>query len=250
MITTEEQDRFSSPRMTLDNNGNLQTPEDFDLVSVRDIEDDSLQKILDMYYPPGYNFEITKKEAKELMTKIGYVIFGDRSTIPMICNPDTCVRKETCPLVQSKVPPALMICPLEAMQLQAGYNKYASELEVDKDKSYVEHKQVISIMEFEILMDRCKADLAKNGLTVEKVTGTDNKGNPTISIDINPTYNIYYKLNQQKSLILKELVATRESRAKLQQKPNDPSKAAARRSQKIKEILVVASQDNDEFIEG
>jgi len=220
-------------------NSELANVSDNQMVSVRSLKIPKLQKLLKEYYPDGFDFNLTPVQAKKINKGLMKLVSGTGTSIPLICRGVECPYTSKCILYQNSIAPIGFDCPLERIYIDAHIKFYIEELNIEWDTSIIERGQVLRIIESDILSMRASNYLATKDWYFESVVGIDDEtGKPITNPAIHPAFDLKERCQNIKSKILKELVATRESAAKVYDiKTKDSTTITAETIQKAENIL-------------
>lgn len=138
---------------------------------------------------------------------------GFLASIPLQCKGSDCIFAWVCPLEQQGIAPVGSSCPIETVQIQEIFRAYCKELEVDMN-SMVEISMVRELVDQEIQTMRKSNALSLEGFITNNVIGVNPKGEVMYRKELHPAVSLEDKLHKRKSELRKELLATREARAK------------------------------------
>lgn len=156
-------------------------------------------------------WDYDRKEKVKEITGDSRIIHSRVASIPMSCRGSQCPMAKTCPLYKEDLHPFGERCPIEAKlvaQLMYGIMK---ELEVDPE-SIIEVGMVRDIVDQEIQQIRKQSILSNEDIITENVIGIDDSGDPIMKKELNLAVDWEDKIHKRKAALLKQLVATRESR--------------------------------------
>lgn len=135
------------------------------------------------------------------------------ASIPLICRGSACPASHSCPLYQRGIHPLSKTCPIEAKLVYELMITIAEELDVDPE-STLEMGMVRDVVDQEIQQLRKQNLLSVEDIIQENVVGVDESGDPIMKIDLHLAVTWEDKIHKRKAALLKQLVATRESRIK------------------------------------
>lgn len=138
---------------------------------------------------------------------------GAFTAIPMVCQGNKCPYKNTCEFFQEKRAPEGKPCPYELGMVRSFMASYIEQLEIDIT-NWVEVSQVRDLVNQDIQMTRIAKYLAKEDFIQENVIGVDSDGDPVFSKDLHKAVDYEDKIHKRKAQMLKQILATRESRVK------------------------------------
>lgn len=151
---------------------------------------------------------------------------------PMICQDESCPYIEKCPLKQSSVPrPFGKDCPLEQAQIANWKHSLAGAAIIDpNDPASAYDMIIVDQIVYQMLLEaRAAMQLAMSPeIEREYVSGYNPMGMPFTVRETSKAAEFYDKLVKTKLRLMRELLATRRSKAEAESKGYaDPSKIAA-----------------------
>lgn len=138
---------------------------------------------------------------------------GAFTSIPMICQGSKCPFKNTCEFFQEKKAPEGKACPYELGMIRSFMASYIEQLEIDTS-NWIEMSQVRDLVNQDIQMTRAAKYLAKEDFIQENVVGVDSDGDPVFKKELHQAVELEDKIHRRKAQMLKQILATRESRVK------------------------------------
>lgn len=164
------------------------------------------------FYPEYWNDEDKNKvEQLTSATKTKTMIF---SSIPMTCQGPDCVFAGTCPLLARDLAPIGKPCTIELKMVIVFMSDYMEQLSIDDD-NLVELSMVRDLVDQEVQYLRKTKMLSKESFMQENVVGIDSDGEPILSKQLHLAVELEDKLHKRKQAIFKQLLATREAKAKI-----------------------------------
>jgi hypothetical protein len=213
-----------------------------------DIKDDKIQELV-KYCDDDYvnQLELSESEIVDLKKSLRKTILSDNQSIPMVCSGHKCVFGDICPLVKIDKPPVGKRCSIELLLLNKWKDEYVKSLKVDwNDK--IERRLVEELLELDILSSRADSLLAVEGLIMENVIGiSEQTGEAIYKKEKHIALDVKNMVSTRRSKLLKEMIATREAKAKfVSDMRADPATYAARLRDKAKELRDEKIIDIDE----
>lgn len=151
-----------------------------------------------------------KKRAHELTTD-SRLNTARVASIPMICRGRGCPSCHVCPLYAEDLHPLGMSCPIEVKIVAKMMLGLMEELNVDPS-SIIEIGMVRDLVDQEIQQMRKQNLLAQEDVIQENVIGISESGEPIMKKELHLAVNWEDKIHKRKAALLKQLLATRESR--------------------------------------
>lgn len=133
------------------------------------------------------------------------------ASIPIICRGSACPSARVCPLYAESLHPLGMSCPIEAKMIGKLMLGLMEELNVDPS-SIIEVGMVRDLVDQEIQQIRKQNLLALEDVIQENVIGISDDGDPIMKKELHLAVDWEDKIHKRKAALLKQLLATRESR--------------------------------------
>lgn len=189
------------------------------------------------------SFTLTDGERKRLRRYLKKSVLSPTFGIPQICRGDKCSFCEVCPLYKLKKYPVGKECPLELYLSNKWKDEYISALDVDWNNK-IERSYVCELVEIDIIQARANTLISTKGIVTKNAIGiSEQTGEPIYRDEPHVALGVKEKLANRRSRVLRELLATRESRAKfMQDMKGDPSVYAAKLRDKY-DALVSSNSD-------
>ena len=202
-----------------------------------DIKDDQLIEIIDQMDDDTKNaLYLTDKEIIQLRADLKRNVLSETYHSPMICKASDCVMAKRCPLEKIGKAPLAKVCPVELMLVNRWKDEYIHGMDVDWSDR-VDRMQVIELIEIDLVKNRASNMLAEHGLTQEVFVGIDDTGSPVNQTIVNLAFEVKQTLSNRRSKVLKEMIATRESKAKfLKDVGRTPDEYAASLRERAEEL--------------
>ena len=211
-------------------------------------ESSEITRILNAY-PEGKRDEIqlTKDQVVRLLQNSKVSTFGVNNTLPLICKQEECPFESICVFQQMGIAPLGERCPEEIMYLDSMIPQLITDFGVDLE-NYLELNMVQEYAS--ALLDKRRADkmIALEGDVKEVATSVVQATGTIIYEDkITPYVDIKEKSTRKLSMIRKELLATREQRAKY--KLSDVHDPSTRASDIKKKFLEIKAREQQRVLE-
>ena len=201
---------------------------------------------VDIEEPYGWNLPTLSAEQAEWLDEW----FGKRGlsvsmSAPRICH-QGCSMRPRCPLEALQVPlPIGCQCPIEHTQIRRWANDMRESLGIPADD-----KWSLMLLEYAgmwmILLQRAQTEPNSEDIVIDSYRGVDKEGNALYEKKVNPAHAFSERVHKIIQSVGRELVATREARAKLSQdKPRESPDEFAR---KIEALIIDANKADEEKI--
>jgi len=188
--------------------------------------------------------ELTRTQVEKILRNTKISTFGVNNTLPLICKNDDCSFTPMCIFYKMGIAPEGEACADEIMYLDAMIPQLIKDMTVDME-NYLE---VSMVQEYAgALLDKRRAermiaiegDVKEVPMSVIQQTGT------VVYVDqITPYVDIKEKASKKLAILRRELLATREQRAKYKMTDTvDPSTKASELREKFLEITTREQED-------
>lgn len=148
---------------------------------------------------------------------------GMYTPIPIICKADSCPYSESCSLLSYDLAPEGEFCPVEIAKIEALVQGYYSDFELD-EMSFTDRSLVNEVVGLDIMIDRCKALMAKEGTPViDVVIGIAENGAEIRQPAVSKSIEAYEKLTKRKDQKLQFLAKTNRDRQRFSVEQNKDS---------------------------
>lgn len=154
-----------------------------------------------------------QKEAIAEATKPSRTKTSMYASIPMHCRGEKCSFADTCPLMKQKIAPVGSACPIEMAMVVQFTGDYMEQLNIDED-NLIELSLVRNLVDYEVQYLRASKFLAKESFIQENVVGIDQNGEVILKKELHLAVELQEKLLKRQKELLKQLMATREAKAK------------------------------------
>ena len=222
-------------------------------------KEDFLRAFKDMQFgeflPEKYNSK--QKEAIAEATKPSRTKTSMYSSIPMHCRGEKCSFADTCPLMKQKIAPVGSPCPIEMAMVVQFTADYMDQLKIDED-NLIEISLVRNLVDYEVQYLRASKFLAKESFIQENVVGIDQNGDVILKKELHLAVELQEKLLKRQRDLLKQLMATREAKAKVGVGALDTAQAMANLMSEFRQLSAASERaqlqklgmlDYDSFIE-
>lgn len=156
-------------------------------------------------------WEVEKRDRANQIIDDARVSTSRFASIPMECRGSACLAHKRCPLYQENLHPYGEICPIEAKLVARLVYDMMDELEVDP-ASTIEVGMIRDLVDQEIQQLRKQNLLSREDIIQENVIGVDDNGEPIMKKELHLAIDWEDKIHKRKAALLKQLLATRESR--------------------------------------
>ena len=137
---------------------------------------------------------------------------GMFARIPLLCKADSCPYSESCPLLPYDLAPHGEFCPIETAQIELRAVSYSQEFDLDRS-SFTDKNLVNEIIGLDIMLERCKALMAKEGTpVVEIVAGISENGDEIKQPCVSKAWEAYEKISKKRDNAFQLMMATRRDK--------------------------------------
>jgi hypothetical protein len=151
-------------------------------------------------------------EAKRAAMSMLSTKTGMYARIPLSCKADGCPYAETCSLLPYNLAPLGEPCPVETAQIELRYAGYENDFDLE-DASFTDKNLVISLINHDIMIERCKALLNKAGVLVEDVfAGVSEQGEVYFKPEISKHWEALERTERKRNEIYDLMLATRKNK--------------------------------------
>src|SRR5690606_30845694 len=176
----------------------------------------------------------TGLEAKKAAMAMLSTKTGMYARIPITCKADSCPYAQSCPLLAYDLAPLGEICPIEAAEIELRYADYMKDFDLEY-ASFTDKAIVSEIINCDIMMERCKALMAKEGVpVVDVVAGIAENGEVYTRPEVSKYWEAYEKAAKRRNEAYQLMMATRKD------KKDDGNK-----TQSITEVIAEVVMDED-----
>lgn len=166
--------------------------------------------------------------------------YGHQGAMPMMCKGTKCRFISMCPLAEAgeKLPLAKR-CPVEGALVEIWASKLIDALDIDpNDPDYaVDMDMVYELAGLELIRNRAAVHMSDEpDLFKEKIVGYSPQGEPIYDDKLNLSLTILEKYGKRVDKLRDQLIATRQSQAKLGKLQSDSSVRAANIKERARKI--------------
>lgn len=166
-------------------------------------------QLLDVLKDNPWGLSMKGQTAAEAARKMITIKHGLHSRIPITCKGDSCPYSTTCQLLPYDLAPVGEYCPREIAMVEALVQGYYSDFELD-EMSFTDRSLVNEIVFLDIMLERCKGIMAKEGVPVsEVVIGLSEHGDEIRQEQVSKAWEAYEKITKRKDQKLQLLARTR-----------------------------------------
>lgn len=152
------------------------------------------------------------REAKSAAMTMLSTKTGMYAKIPLTCKTDSCPYAENCPLLPYNLAPIGELCPIETAQIELRYISYAADFDLD-NASFTDKNLVNEIISLDIMLERCRALMAKEGTPViEIVAGISDNGDEIRQPSVSKAWDAYERMSKKRNDDYQLMMATRRDR--------------------------------------
>ena len=163
---------------------------------------------------PDNPWGLSKKglAARKAAQALNAVKTGMYSPIPIVCKGEQCPYSETCAMLPYDLAPVGDFCPIEITKIETLIQGYVSDFDLD-EMSFTDRALVNEVVSLDIMLDRCKALMAREGTPVVDVTiGISEHGEEVRQPSVSKSIEAYEKLTKRKDNKLMMLAKTNRDR--------------------------------------
>lgn len=151
-------------------------------------------------------------EAKRAAMTMLSTKHGMYARVPLICKADACPYAETCQLLPYGLAPQGEICPIEAAQIELRYHGYSDDFDLS-EASFTDKNLISEIINLDIMMERCKALMAKEGVpVVDVVAGISEQGEEFFRPEVSKHFEAYDRAQRRRNELYQLMMATRRDK--------------------------------------
>ena len=157
----------------------------------------------------GYSsvgLEAKKAAMSMLSTKTGMY-----SRIPLVCKADACPYAESCSLLPYNLAPYGEPCPVETAQIELRFEGYSSDF--GDMASFTDKNLVSELINLDVMIERCKALIAKEGILVQEVfAGVTEQGEVFTRPEVSKHWEAYERVQKKRNDTYELMLATRKNK--------------------------------------
>lgn len=171
----------------------------------------------------GYSdvgMEAKKAAMTMLSTKTGMY-----ARIPLVCKAEGCPYADTCSLLKYNLAPLAEPCPIETAQIEMRYAGYEQDFDLsNSNTTFTDKNLVLTLINDDIMLERCKALLNKEGVIVEDVfAGVSEDGEVFTKPEVSKYWEAYERVRKKRDEIYDLMQATRKSKKGKEEKEDSLS---------------------------
>lgn len=149
-------------------------------------------------------------EAKRAAMSMLATKTGMYSRIPLICKAENCPYSESCSLLPYNLAPYGEPCPMETAQIEIRYAGYEKDFNLDT-ASFTDKNLVSELINHDIMLERCKALITKEGVLVtDVVAGIAENGEEFYRPEVSKHWEAYERVQKKRNEIYNLMMATRK----------------------------------------
>lgn len=194
-----------------------------DLLDLDVTSEDNLKRFVEALPENPWGLSSKGLSARKAAASMIRLKTGMYSPIPIICKADDCPYSESCSLLPYDLAPEGEFCPVEIAKIEALVQGYYSDFELD-EMSFTDRSLVNEVVGLDIMIDRCKALMAKEGTpVVDIVIGVAENGAEIHQPAVSKSIEAYEKLTKRKDQKLQFLAKTNRDRQRFAPEQNRDS---------------------------
>lgn len=163
---------------------------------------------------PDNPWGLSKKglAARKAAKALNAVKTGMYASVPITCKGDSCPYSESCSMLSYDLAPVGEPCPVEIAKIESLIQGYISDFDLD-EMSFTDKALVNEVVSLDIMLERCKALMAKEGAPVlDIVIGISEHGDEIRQPAVSKSIEAYEKLTKRKDNKLMMLAKTNRDR--------------------------------------
>lgn len=194
-----------------------------DLLDLDVTAEDNLKRFVEALPENPWGLSSKGLSARKAAASMIRLKTGMYSPIPIICKADDCPYSDSCSLLPYDLAPEGEFCPVEIAKIEALVQGYYSDFELD-EMSFTDRSLVNEVVGLDIMIDRCKALMAKEGTpVVDIVIGVAENGAEIHQPAVSKSIEAYEKLTKRKDQKLQFLAKTNRDRQRFAPEQNRDS---------------------------
>lgn len=151
-------------------------------------------------------------EAKKAAMSMLSTKTGMYARIPLVCKADNCPYADSCSLLPYNLAPFGEPCPIETAQIELRYAGYEKDFGIDVS-SFTDKNLVSDLINHDIMLERCKALLNKEGvLVIDVFAGVSEQGDVYTRPEVSKHWEAYERIQKKRNDIYDLMMATRKNR--------------------------------------
>ena len=149
-------------------------------------------------------------EAKRAAMSMLATKTGMYARIPLMCKAESCPYSESCSLLPYNLAPIGEPCPIETAQIEIRYAGYEQDFNLDT-ASFTDKNLVAELINHDIMLERCKALITKEGVLVtDVVAGVSENGEEFYRPEVSKHWEAYERIQKKRNEIYNLMMATRK----------------------------------------
>ena len=137
---------------------------------------------------------------------------GMYARIPLICKAEGCPYADSCSLLPYNLAPLGEPCPVETAQIEIRFAGYEKDFDIDT-ASFTDKNLVSDLINHDIMLERCKALLNKEGVLVQDVfAGVTEQGDVYYKPEVSKHWEAYERVQKKRNEIYDMMMATRKNK--------------------------------------
>lgn len=160
------------------------------------------------------NWGLTRKGFQGLRLAMAGISMtnGLYSRVPLVCKGNECPYAAQCPLLPYDSVEEGGYCLWEIAQIQYRAQRYAQDIEYET-ASFTDRNLMSELIMLDIMLERCKALLAKDGTPViDMAIGIDQEGNEIRQPAVSKAWEAYEKVSKKRDQTYQLLMMTRKDK--------------------------------------
>lgn len=137
---------------------------------------------------------------------------GLYARVPLTCKASECPYSDSCMLLAYDMAPEGEYCPTEIAQIEIRSAGYSSDVDYDS-ASFTDKNLMSELVTLDIMLERCKALMAKEGTPViDMAIGVDQDGNEIRQPTVSKAWDAYEKVSRKRDSVYQLLMLTRKDK--------------------------------------
>lgn len=160
----------------------------------------------------AWGYTVNGLEAKKAAMSMLSTKTGMYARIPLVCKSDNCPYSESCSLLPYNLAPLGEPCPVEVAQVELRYAGYEKDFDIDSS-SFTDRNLISDLINHDIMLERCKALLQKEGVLVQDVVaGIAENGEVYTRPEVSKHWEAYERIQKKRNDIYDLMLATRKNK--------------------------------------
>lgn len=135
---------------------------------------------------------------------------GMYARIPLICKAQGCPYSDTCQLLKYDLAPIGEYCPVETARIEMSACSYAQDIDIDTT-SFTDRTLLNEIIGYDIMLERCRALMAKEGTPVIEITTAVNElGDEIKQPTVSKAWEAYERISKKRNEAYQLMMMTRK----------------------------------------